>query len=983
MPRRLSFTRLSTQEQPLVYLALAFVAGQLLAARLSLSGGSCLIVACVAWLLAVVHACARGFVWRRSDAGTALLLAGFCAIGAALWALNEAGVGEDRVRRMMERGAINVAEPVEVWGVLSAEPELAPERVYLNVEAWRIAASSGERAASGTLRLSVSFFEGDESRAEYDALGLGYGSRVRLFAYLRNAHGYRNPGAVNFDEVLEHRGYDAAGVVKSPLLIEKLGDARRSGVLRFLYRVRARGITRVLHDFKQPTAGVVAAVLFGNQYFLERETAENFRASGTFHLLVISGLHVTLIALVALALARPLTLWLVDSRLLRYALVAALMWGYALMVGAQPAVTRATVMLTVVLASRLVFRRAAGANTLAAAALALLVWQPRDLTNPAFQLSFLTVLMTVVMTAPLLTRLQSVGAWRPTALTPYPPRLPAWVKWCAEVFYWNEAGFRADMRREAVKYNLEKARAARLLSGFSVTRLLTGTRAARKLSRAPVVRRLSKKPAVRKFNEWLAARRLDEVSTGRAVQWCLAWAVSAVVATVGVQIGLLPLMVAHFHRFSLISPLANVVEGALMFALMIAGGAYLLLSSFAPAFAVKLSGPVNALGEWTTSAAEPLRRMPKAHWRVPDYGEASVVVYAAYFALLLALLLALDAWNPLRPPRVVTTPSPPSAAPPAQRRSEARLRRAGVGALLAALLGLTALIAWHPFPHRFERGRLSVTFLDAGQGDAILVSFPQGALMLLDAGGRIPFGPRRVTGEGGQEFVEDRPGVGEVAVAPYLWRRGVKRLDFIAASHAHSDHTEGFADIARSFEIGAALTGVVPSNDEDFELFSRAAAAARMPLRSLARGQSFESEGVRVETLAPFADQLDAARSGNDESLVLRLTFGERTFLLTGDIERRAEARLVAAGDELRADVLKVAHHGSRTSSTPEFLERVRPSYAVISVAAPSPFEHPHPQVLENLRRAGAEVLQTSACGAVTISTDGRDLRVETFVKCR
>jgi competence protein ComEC len=141
-------------------------------------------------------------------------------------------------------------------------------------------------------------------------------------------------------------------------------------------------------------------------------------------------------------------------------------------------------------------------------------------------------------------------------------------------------------------------------------------------------------------------------------------------------------------------------------------------------------------------------------------------------------------------------------------------------------------------------------------------------------------------------------------------------------------------------------------------------------------------EGVRVEALAPFADQLDAARSGNDESLVLRLRFGRRVFLLTGDIERRAEARLVAAGDDLRADVLKVAHHGSRTSSTPEFLERVRPGYAVISVAAPSPFEHPHPQVLENLRRAGAAVLQTSACGAIRMTTDGNDLRVETFVKC-
>jgi competence protein ComEC len=140
---------------------------------------------------------------------------------------------------------------------------------------------------------------------------------------------------------------------------------------------------------------------------------------------------------------------------------------------------------------------------------------------------------------------------------------------------------------------------------------------------------------------------------------------------------------------------------------------------------------------------------------------------------------------------------------------------------------------------------------------------------------------------------------------------------------------------------------------------------------------------VRVEVLAPFADQLHERRSGNNESLVLRLRYGRRSFLLTGDIEREAETRLVATNDDLRADVLKVAHHGSRTSSTEAFLSRVRPLYAVISVAAPSPFGHPHEETIKHLVSVKAHILRTSNCGAVTISTDGEDLRVETFVPCQ
>ncbi len=135
--------------------------------------------------------------------------------------------------------------------------------------------------------------------------------------------------------------------------------------------------------------------------------------------------------------------------------------------------------------------------------------------------------------------------------------------------------------------------------------------------------------------------------------------------------------------------------------------------------------------------------------------------------------------------------------------------------------------------------------------------------------------------------------------------------------------------------------------------FKRSVEKKGIELRTLTRGDSFNLDGVRVDVLAPFPET-HPPRSGNNESLVLRLSFGSRVFLLTGDIERPIEERLVRSGSDLRADVLKVAHHGSRTSSTQPFLERVSPDYAVISVANPSPFGHPHAEVLQRLAGAGA-----------------------------
>ncbi|MFN0109064.1 MAG: ComEC/Rec2 family competence protein [Blastocatellia bacterium] len=906
--RRLSFTRLSLPGQPLVFISLAFIGGLILAARFQLSIRHWFVGVAV-WLMAAAVA------WfRRQTAAMVLLFGGFLFVGALLWTINENSVAENRVRRLFERGELLADEPIEVLGKLDVAPELAPERVYLSVAVETVSTLQRERRASGSVQVVLSL-QDDDSRAEFDQLALDYGARIRFLAMLTDKRGYRNPGAPDFDQMLEFGGFDAAGSVKSPLLIERTGEGSRNGFLAWLYRVRARAIADCLQSFRQPASGILVAALFGNRHFLDLKTAEVFRVGGTFHLLVISGLHVAMIALVALWLSARL----IRVRWIQYALVMALMWSYALMVGAQPSVTRAVVMLNIALIGQLLFRQALGANTLAASAMVLLVWQPRDLFNPAFQLSFLTVLMIVVVASPLYQRLQRIGQWQPNASTPYPPRAPKPVRWLAEVLFWNEREFQLEMSQAHVRFKLQKAAAAR----------------------------------------WLNRFRLQQP---------LAWITATLFTTTIIQVGLLPLMLTHFHRVSIVSPIANVIESALVSLLMLAGALFLLLHSIVGSLALKLAGAVNWLGWLTVKAGEPLLAWRKAAWRVPDWSESPAWIYAAYFAAVIVLIVALNEWNPLRKG---------DDANAARRKLLGRGFAGGAFGLLSALFCLLIL---HPFPPSFERGRLSVTFLDVGQGDAMLIVFPEGKTILLDSGGQIRFGSEEEGREDAEDvFVEDRIGIAESAVMPALWRRGIKRLDWIAASHGDADHVEGFADIIRSFDIGQTIRAASASEND---LFAKTVRTDGLPVWCVRQGDAFEIDGARVEVLSPVGDEASLKMSGNNQSLVLRLSFGQRSFLLTGDIEKEAEVRLVEKGIELKADVLKVAHHGSRTSTAAEFLRQVKPQHTVISVAEPSLYGHPHPEVIERLQDSGAGVWRTSRCGAITISTNGNDLRVETFVKC-
>ncbi len=286
-----------------------------------------------------------------------------------------------------------------------------------------------------------------------------------------------------------------------------------------------------------------------------------------------------------------------------------------------------------------------------------------------------------------------------------------------------------------------------------------------------------------------------------------------------------------------------------------------------------------------------------------------------------------------------------------------RLHSRGLILLISVLLwgaAETALIA-----REQPRGRLRVTFVDVGQGDAALLDFPDGRVGLID------------TGRG-----DRHPAVRELRRLLSARRR--RSLDLVILTHGHPDHYGGLQALLDRMPVAEIwVNGQLLSEERDHAietLLNRALAQGtvlRFP--SELCGTTADFGGTEIETLWP-CPRYGPGRSLNDNSLTVRVRFGDRSFLFTGDLEAEAERELLAEGALRSVDVLKVAHHGSRTSSTAEFLRTVQPGLAVISSGAGNRYGHPSPEVLERLRDLEAELWRTDLHGGLIVSTDGQGL---------
>lgn len=405
------------------------------------------------------------------------------------------------------------------------------------------------------------------------------------------------------------------------------------------------------------------------------------------------------------------------------------------------------------------------------------------------------------------------------------------------------------------------------------------------------------------------------------------------------QLGMLPLLAHYFHRVALAGPAAN-IPAVLLTGIAVPLGFLTLAASLVShglaGILARILGVVLSLLNATVGwfAARPI-----SSYRVPGPAVVWMLIFAA---LAIAFSVAIRRrWNALR-----------------------------LSAVAASLLAVGVIIAIHPFAPSYEHGRLEFATLDVGQGDSLFLSFPLGRTMLVDAGGSLTNFQ-----QGGMRAGID---VGEDVVSPYLWSRGLKRIDVVALTHAHEDHLGGLPAVLDNFRVGELWVG----RDVDSAAYRRVLAIARsrgVVVRHMKQGDSFTEDGVAGDVLWP--DDLSEGRSAkNDDSLVMRLTDGKESFLLAGDIERPSERKILSEEQPVGVNFLKVAHHGSKTSTTDAFVEAAHPAFGAISVGRDNSFGHPSPEVVERLEDAGVRVYRTDRDGAITASTDGSALTVSTFL---
>jgi len=398
------------------------------------------------------------------------------------------------------------------------------------------------------------------------------------------------------------------------------------------------------------------------------------------------------------------------------------------------------------------------------------------------------------------------------------------------------------------------------------------------------------------------------------------WLATAVAVSGGAQAAVTPVMLAHFNQLSLVGIVANLVVVPLAAVATTLGMLALLVALVSAIVADVLFHALWLVLLALRAAVWAAAAVPAAMIHLPAPDWAAILAWCG----MLALVPVLNA---------------------------RRWTRAAAACCLAAAL---ALSVW-PWVRPGD-GRLRVTFLDVGQGDAILVELPEGPRLLVDGG---PAGARRLD-------------VGERVLAPFLWNRPAARLDAVAVSHSDPDHSGGLRAVLTRFRVGELWeNGRWGPGSEDTLRAAERSGACR---RTLVAGQRMWLGSALLTVLNPDGTlPLDEPPplGENEESLVLRLDWRGFSLLLTGDLGRPGEERVLASRAPVRALALKVGHHGSRFSSTDEFLAAARAAVAVISVGARNPFRHPTPEALGRLAAAGTRIYRTDTDGAVVLETDG------------
>ncbi len=685
--------------------------------------------------------------------------------------------------------------------------------------------------------------------------GISIGDKVYFKSGIRSVRNFNNPGGFDFKRYMAFNGISGTAYVSGEKIRVKQNEENIEWK-RLIENARKKFALLIENSAPSDEAGVLKALVIGDQNSITPEIRADFNRTGTSHILSISGLHVGIVATVSFLFFNKflsyfnLFLWNAWTRKGAAILSLLPVIIYGLLAGMSPSTQRSVIMISVFLMSFFVEREQDAINTLAVAAILILVFHPPSLFLISFQLSFLSVWF--IITGMNLTLYRKDGKSK------------------------TEEGWRLRLQRKI---------AAFFLVSFFAT------------------------------------------------------------------IGTLPVVMYYFNQVSLVGLAANCVAVPLIgFAVVSAG-----LLSF---FIYPISGFVSV---WLIKASsvilgvslEFIKYFAKLPFAAIKTVTPSLFEIAWYYLLLGAVFVILQGLNDKKEIKK------------SGRVVEFIKQR---GPFIAIVLLIIAGYAdvWYWLDKRFLHEDLRVTVIDVGQGTSALLELPGGYNVLVDGGG---FSDNSIFD------------VGEKITAPFLWRKKIKSVDTLVLSHPHSDHLNGLLYIAENFNVKEIWT-----NGETAETFGYKRLLEIIKEKNIKMEEFKEIKRARIingtmfKILYPEADfkeKTEKWRKGDNNSLVLKASLGLKSFLFPGDIKAKGEAELVnIAGDYLKSTILLAPHHGSKTSSTNEFISKVNPEIAIMSVGWNNRYKFPAPEVLERYKARNCRTLRTDENGAVMMSTDGKALVV-------
>jgi len=745
--------------------------------------------------------------------------------------------------------------------ITNEQPNADPNftRRTLDVETEQVASEDATEPIHAKLRLTL-YQKQTLTAPPQNAPTFTYGTRIHFTAKLHAPRNFRNPGAFDYEAYLHSKGISALAS-SSTDSVEILPGFSGTRLERLRTRVHASVIAHVHRLWTPQQAALIDAMVIGEDAFIDHDTRIDFQRSGTYHILVVSGMNLGILVVVVFWLLRRTSLR--EPAISGVAMLVAI--AYAFLTDAGSPIWRATLMLALYLAARFFYRERSMLNAIGIAALGLLLIDPRALFNPSFQLTFLSVLIIAAIGVPILERTSQpyLRGLRSLDAISYDSKLPPRV-----------TQLRLDLR--------------------------------------------------------LLASRLTHLPAGRFALPAFTLTGRAALATFELlfisalmQAGLALPMAFYFHRATTMGLPSNLAAVPLTAVLMPFAVAAVALSYISVHIATPLASVASLALRGITSTVSLLGSARVADIRVPT--PSAPLIIAGIAALLLAAIAARQ-----------------------------RKLYALAGLLPLALTALT-ITAIPPKPD-LHPNVLEVTAIDVGQGDSLLIVSPDGHTLLVDSGG-LP------------HWMHSDFDIGEQVVSSYLWSRRIHRLDAVAITHPHADHMGGMSAIIANFRPKELWLGVDTQTAELNQLLDKAREFHVAIIMRRSGDDFLFGSQTHVGILAPQRDTDAQPRRPNDDSLVMKIAFQETSVLLTGDAERPIEDRIALEHPE--STLLKVAHHGSRTSTSPNLLAAVHPRYAVISVGFRNGYGHPRPEVLSRLQQAHAATYRTDLMGAVTFYLDG------------